>query len=74
MICGLLRRITGVALRWFDSDIRIERAEKIPASGPLLIAVNHQNALVDSLIVAGALELRFQPVFSNPQIYHQGHI
>lgn len=51
MIYGLLRWITGIALHWFYSDIRIEGAEKIPASGPLLIAVNHQNTLVDSLIV-----------------------
>jgi 1-acyl-sn-glycerol-3-phosphate acyltransferase len=51
MIYGLLRWITGIALHWFYSDIRIVGAEKIPASGPLLIAANHQNALVDSLIV-----------------------
>ncbi|HVS59608.1 MAG TPA: 1-acyl-sn-glycerol-3-phosphate acyltransferase [Gemmatimonadaceae bacterium] len=51
MIYSLLRWITGIALHWFYSDIRIVGAEKIPASGPLLIAVNHQNALVDSLIV-----------------------
>ena len=51
MIYGLLRWITGIALHWFYSDIRIVGAEKIPASGPLLLAVNHQNALVDSLIV-----------------------
>jgi 1-acyl-sn-glycerol-3-phosphate acyltransferase len=51
MIYGLLRWITGIALHWFYSDIRIVGAEKIPASSPLLIAVNHQNALVDSLIV-----------------------
>ena len=51
MIYGLLRWITGIALHWFYSDIRIVGAERIPVSGPLLIAVNHQNALVDSLIV-----------------------
>lgn len=51
MIYGLLRWITGIALHWFYSDIRIVGAEKIPVSNPLLIAVNHQNALVDSLIV-----------------------
>lgn len=51
MIYGLLRWITGIALHWFYSDIRITGAERIPATGPLLIAVNHQNALVDSLIV-----------------------
>jgi 1-acyl-sn-glycerol-3-phosphate acyltransferase len=51
MIYSLLRWITGIALHWFYNDIRIAGAEKIPVSGPLLIAVNHQNALVDSLIV-----------------------
>jgi 1-acyl-sn-glycerol-3-phosphate acyltransferase len=51
MIYGLVRWITGIALHWFYSDIRMVGAEKLPAGGPLLIAVNHQNALVDSLIV-----------------------
>jgi 1-acyl-sn-glycerol-3-phosphate acyltransferase len=51
MIYGLLRWITGIALHWFYNDIRMTGAEKIPVGGPLLIAVNHQNALVDSLIV-----------------------
>jgi 1-acyl-sn-glycerol-3-phosphate acyltransferase len=51
MIYGILRWITGIALHWFYSDIRVLGRERIPARGPLLIAVNHQNALVDSLIV-----------------------
>lgn len=58
MIYGLLRWITGIALHWFYSDIRITGAEKIPANGPLLIAVNHQNALVDSLIVGWIMSRR----------------
>ncbi|MFL5609336.1 MAG: 1-acyl-sn-glycerol-3-phosphate acyltransferase, partial [Gemmatimonadaceae bacterium] len=51
MIYGLLRWITGIALHWFYSDIRVVGRERIPAEGPLFVAVNHQNALVDSLIV-----------------------
>ena len=51
MIYGLLRWITGIALHWFYSDIRLTGPERIPMSSPLLIAVNHQNALVDSLVV-----------------------
>jgi 1-acyl-sn-glycerol-3-phosphate acyltransferase len=51
MIYALLRWITGIALHWFYNDIRIVDAQKIPVDGPLLIAANHQNALVDSLIV-----------------------
>jgi 1-acyl-sn-glycerol-3-phosphate acyltransferase len=51
MIYSALRWIAGIALHWFYRDIRIVGADRIPRSGPLLIAVNHQNALVDSLIV-----------------------
>ncbi len=51
MIYALLRWITGIALHWFYNDIRIVGAEKIPVGSPLLLAANHQNALVDSLIV-----------------------
>jgi 1-acyl-sn-glycerol-3-phosphate acyltransferase len=51
MIYVLLRWVSGIALHWFYDDISIVGAEKIPVGGPLLIAANHQNALVDSLIV-----------------------
>src|ERR1700682_6309025 len=51
MIYSVLRWITGIALHWFYGDIRIVGAKRIPMRAPLLIAVNHQNALVDSLIV-----------------------
>jgi len=51
MIYDLLKWITGIALHWFYRDIRVVNGERIPVTGPLLIAVNHQNALVDSLIV-----------------------
>lgn len=55
MIYGVLRWITGIALHWFYGDIRVVGRENIPNRGPLLIAVNHQNALVDSLIVGWVL-------------------
>ncbi len=51
MIYSALRWIAGIALHWFYRDIRVVGKNRIPAAGPLLIAVNHQNALVDSLIV-----------------------
>jgi 1-acyl-sn-glycerol-3-phosphate acyltransferase len=50
MIYAVLRWITGISLHWFYRDIRVIGKERIPLAGPLLIAVNHQNALVDSLI------------------------
>jgi 1-acyl-sn-glycerol-3-phosphate acyltransferase len=58
MIYNILRWINGVALHWFYRDIRIAGRERIPTGVPLLIAANHQNALVDSLIVAWVMPRR----------------
>ena len=58
MIYSLLRWIAGIALHWFYRDIRVDGAEKIPTDRPLLIAVNHQNALVDSLVVGWVVPRR----------------
>jgi 1-acyl-sn-glycerol-3-phosphate acyltransferase len=58
MIYSVLRWITGIALHWFYGDIRVVGGENIPVRGPLLIAVNHQNALVDSLIVGWVVPRR----------------
>jgi 1-acyl-sn-glycerol-3-phosphate acyltransferase len=58
MIYKIIRWITGIALHWFYRDIRIVGKERIPVHGPLLVAVNHQNALVDSLIVGWVIPRR----------------
>lgn len=50
MIYRLLRWITGIALHWFYSSVRVEGRERIPATGPILLAASHHNALVDCLI------------------------
>jgi 1-acyl-sn-glycerol-3-phosphate acyltransferase len=58
MIYRFLHWIAGIALYWFYREIRVVGDEKIPARGPLLIAVNHQNALVDSLIAGWVIPRR----------------
>jgi len=58
MIYAALRWIAGVALHWFYGDIRVVGREKIPRDVPLLIAVNHPNALVDSLVVGWLMPRR----------------
>ena len=50
MIYGLLRWFTGIALHWFYSSIQVIGREKIPETGPVIIAASHHNALVDALI------------------------
>jgi 1-acyl-sn-glycerol-3-phosphate acyltransferase len=52
MIYRLLRWFTGIALHWFYSSIQVVGRERIPATGPMIIAASHHNALVDALIAA----------------------
>ena len=51
MIYRVLRWITGIALHWFYSDIRVISHDRIPLHSPVLLAASHHNALVDCLIV-----------------------
>jgi glycerol-3-phosphate O-acyltransferase/dihydroxyacetone phosphate acyltransferase len=56
MIYALLRAVTGIALRWFYRDVSVRHAERIPGGAtPLLLAVNHPNALVDALLIGWAM-------------------
>jgi len=50
MIQRFARWLGGVALHWFYSDVRVTGADHIPLHGPILIAMNHQNALVDAIL------------------------
>lgn len=54
MIQRLAHWLSGIGLHWFYADIRIVDSERIPLDGPLLVAMNHQNALVDAML---ALEI-----------------
>jgi 1-acyl-sn-glycerol-3-phosphate acyltransferase len=58
MIYSALRWVNGIALHWFYRDIPVTGRHNIPADVPLLLAVNHQNALVDSLIVGWVIRRR----------------
>ena len=58
MIYALVRAVARIALRWFYRDIRVDGAERVPVRGPLLVAVNHPNALVDVLLAGTSLRRR----------------
>lgn len=51
MLYRLLRSISGIALRWFYSRIDVSGLERVPNGQPLLLAVNHPNALVDAMVI-----------------------
>lgn len=56
MLYAVLRQVARIALRWFYRSIDVVGAEQVPASGPLILAANHPNALVDALIVATSID------------------
>lgn len=67
----LLRAIAGVALRWYYRDIQVEGLERLPRHRPLLLAVNHPNALVDALLIGWIAPRRVRitaksTLFTNP--------
>jgi glycerol-3-phosphate O-acyltransferase / dihydroxyacetone phosphate acyltransferase len=72
MLYRLLRFITGIALRWFYRNVSVRHAERVPRGAtPLLLVVNHPNALVDALLVGWALPRRLTitakaTLFENP--------
>lgn len=71
MIYSLLRSAAAIALRWYYADVTFVGTERIPEQGPILVVMNHPNALVDVLVAARAVprQLRFTAkatLFSNP--------
>ena len=71
MLYAVLRAINAVCLRWYYSRIDVEGIERLPATGPALLAVNHPNSLVDSMITAFVFKRRLTftaraTLFTNP--------
>jgi 1-acyl-sn-glycerol-3-phosphate acyltransferase len=59
MLYRFLRFITGIALRWFYRDVHVRHVDRVPRDAtPLLLVVNHPNALVDALLVGWTLPRR----------------
>ena len=50
-----LRILGRLALRWFYRDVEVVGIEQLPVRGPVLLASNHPNALVDALVIACTL-------------------
>lgn len=68
--------VRGVGRFWlwfFFRDVDVVRAELVPASGPVLLCINHPNNLIDSLLVGGVLSrkvhyLATAALFRNPLV------
>lgn len=52
----VLRMLGQFALRWFYRDVEVVGIERFPTMGPVLLASNHPNALVDALVIGCMLQ------------------
>jgi 1-acyl-sn-glycerol-3-phosphate acyltransferase len=62
----VVRRLARWLLGLFYGRIEVVGAERIPPAGPLILAANHQNALVDPMILMAALPRLLRPVAKAP--------
>ncbi len=61
MVQRMMLMLMRGALWFFIRRIEVEGAERVPARGPVLLAPNHVNALLDPFVIALALERRLTP-------------
>jgi glycerol-3-phosphate O-acyltransferase / dihydroxyacetone phosphate acyltransferase len=69
----IVRRLSALLLSLFYRRIEVVGLERLPRSGPMIVAANHQNALVDGLLVVSTLPrpvtmLAKAPLFHNPVV------
>jgi 1-acyl-sn-glycerol-3-phosphate acyltransferase len=69
----LVSALSRFLLRLFYERIDVAGAENIPSSGPLVVAANHHNSLVDAMLLVALVPRRLRalanaPLFKNPLI------
>lgn len=69
----LVRSLSRVLLWLFYRRIEVVGLERFPVSGPVIVAANHQNALVDGMLLLATMprpvvSLAKAPLFHNPLI------
>lgn len=58
----LIRRLVQVLLGIFYRRIDVAGLERLPASAPLIVAANHQNGLVDPMLLLATLPRTLRPL------------
>jgi len=65
-----LRALARRLLALFYRRVEVVGAERIPESGPLIVAANHQNALVDPMLLLVTVPRRLLPLAKVPLFRH----
>ena len=65
-----VRAVAAVLLWLFYRRVGLSHAERIPRRGPLVIAANHHNALVDAMLIMTGVPRRITPLAKAPLFRH----
>ncbi len=65
----LLRPVARIALSWYYRSVEVVGLERIPGDGPVLLAGNHPNALIDALVI-GVLVPRPVRLLAKSTLFH----
>lgn len=66
----LLRALARFASALFYRRVELIGAERVPRDGPLIVAANHQNALVDPMLLVATLPRRLRALAKAPLFKH----
>src|SRR5262245_921962 len=70
MLYRLLRRLSGLLLELFYRRVEVVGLARVPATGPLVVVANHQNALVDGMLLLAVLPRRLVTIAKAPLFHH----
>src|ERR1051325_3081004 len=70
MTYAIIRGLVRLLLAVFYRRIEVHGLERVPARGPLLVAANHHNALVDPMLLLATIPRRLAPLAKGPLLRH----
>lgn len=70
MAYGLVRGVIRVLLWLFYRRVDVIGGERIPTRGPLIVAPNHHNSIVDAMLILGTFPRRIIPLAKAPLFRH----
>lgn len=66
----LVRRVARFLIGLFYRRVEVLGGERVPARGALIVAANHQNALVDPMLLLSTIPRRLTPIAKAPLFRH----
>src|SRR5262245_9787170 len=67
---SLVRGLVWLLLRLFHRRIEVLGREHVPAEGPLIVAANHHNSVVDAMLLIDVLPRRLHALANAPLFKH----